>query len=516
MRLSLGQQIKQVQKQILAPRMIQSMEILQLPIQQLEERLETELAENPALEENESSDDEDRQSSDNDSRTDADMERELVVDESDDKEEDFERLESLGEEWEEFFDEQSQPSRNRVEEASDRYHDTMANVPAQSQTLQDYLRDQLAWFELDPDLRGMAERIIYNLDENGYLESSLQDLLGADASPEELKLAEEALAVIQKLDPPGVGARTLAECLLLQLTPGDPYYDELKLIIEKHLEDLKQNRLPQIAKKTGLTIETVDRVASELRKLNPKPGAVFSETRVPTVTPDVYVEQEESGEYRVRVEDGRTPQLRISAYCRSLIARGNLTQDEKEYLKRKLTAAQWLVEAIEQRKNTLQKVAQAIINHQKRFLTEGPEAIEPLKMQQIADRVGVHVTTISRAVDDKWIQTPLGIFPLRRFFCAGTTDANGDEVAWDAVRIKLQEIIANEDRRNPYSDEELMKELAKHGLKVARRTVGKYREALHIPSSRQRRDWKLVSQTDSTQAADTTAARGGIEGDSHG
>jgi RNA polymerase sigma-54 factor len=164
----------------------------------------------------------------------------------------------------------------------------------------------------------------------------------------------------------------------------------------------------------------------------------------------------------------------------------------RDYIKRKINSAQWLIDAIEQRRSTLLKTAQAIVDHQTSFLVNGPEAIEPLKMQQIADRIGMHVTTVSRAVDDKWLQTPRGLQPLRRFFVGGTVSADGDEVAWDTVRIKLQEIVQAEPKDEPYSDDDLVEELAKRGIKVARRTVTKYRKAMKIPSSRQRRDWKLV------------------------
>ena len=214
-------------------------------------------------------------------------------------------------------------------------------------------------------------------------------------------------------------------------------------------------------------------------------------TYVPTVTPDVILDQDESGQYKVRLDDDRVPTLYISEYYRRRLQDPGCTAEEREFIKKKIMSAQWLIDSIEQRRSTLTKVAQEIVNHQTRFLDEGPEAIEPLKMQQIADRVGVHVTTVSRAVDDKWIQTPRGIFPLKRFFVGGTVSAQGEEVAWDAVRLKLQEIVDHEDKRGPFSDDELVRELAKHGLTVARRTVTKYRKAMDIPSSRQRRDWAL-------------------------
>ena len=216
---------------------------------------------------------------------------------------------------------------------------------------------------------------------------------------------------------------------------------------------------------------------------------------MPSVTPDVFLEKDDHGRYEVRLESGELPSLSVSPYYRKLLQRASGADAEtREYIKRKVNSAQWLIEAIEQRRSTLTRVSQAIVDHQTRFLDDGPEAIEPLKMQQIADKVGVHVTTVSRAVDDKWIQTPRGIFPLKRFFVGGTTGADGEDIAWDRVRLKLQEIVDNEDKTKPLSDDALVEELGKHGIKVARRTVTKYRKAMNIPSSRQRRDWSKAEK----------------------
>jgi RNA polymerase sigma-54 factor len=362
-------------------------------------------------------------------------------------------------------------------------------MTARPQSLQDYLHDQLGWFDLEPELRAAADRIIYNLDPNGYLQGRLEDLLGSDSGKEDLALVERALAAVQRLDPPGVAARDLRECLLMQLVPGTPFYEQLKTLIADHLEDLEHNRLPLISRKTGFPIELIQQALVELRKLNPKPGADFNSALVPPVTPDVFVEQTDDGRYAIRLEDGHTPNLFISPYYRKLFAAGEVNAETREYIKRKINSAQWLIDSIEQRRGTLTRVSQAIVDHQTAFLNKGPEWIEPLKMQQIADKVGVHVTTVSRAVDDKWIQTPRGIFPLRRFFCGGTMSADGGEVAWDAVRLKLQEIIDKEDKQRPLSDDQLVSGLEAQGITVARRTVTKYRKAMNIPSSRQRRDW---------------------------
>jgi len=490
MRLSLGQEMRMVQKQILAPRMIQSMEILQLPILALEERIEQEMEENPILEIREEDPDLPAEATEQeppDAPT--DDERELVIDETSDNERDFERLLRMDEEWPDHFEEQSRPSRNRLEEVEQRQHDAMSNMADRPQSLHDYLHDQLGWFELDLELRAMCDRIIYNLDPNGRLQSSLEDLLGPEATDADLALAQKALALVQRLDPPGIGARDVRECLLLQLVPGMPHFEELRNLISNHLEDLEHNRLPLISKKTGYAIALIQELIQEMRALKVNPGADFNSDLVPTVTPDIFVEQNDGGQYKVRLEDGRTPSLFISPYYRKLLMSGEANEQTREFIKQKVNSAQWLIESIEQRRNTLTKVAQAIVDHQTAFLEKGPEAIEPLKMQQIADKVGVHVTTVSRAVDDKWIQTPRGIFPLKRFFCGGTVSAGGDEVAWDIVRLKLQEIVAAEDKKNPLSDEDLVKKLAEQGINVARRTVTKYRKAMNIPSSRERRDW---------------------------
>ena len=199
----------------------------------------------------------------------------------------------------------------------------MANMVARPQSLQDYLHDQLGWFNLSPELRAMCDRIIYNLDANGYLQSRFEDLVDPDASAEQLALAQRALAIVQKLDPPGVAARDLRECLLLQLTPGMPHYEQLKTLITSHLEDLEHNRLPAIERKTGYSIQVIQETLAELRKLNPKPGADFGEAFVPNVTPDVFVELGDDGKYKVRLEDGRTPTLYISPYYRKLLTSGD-------------------------------------------------------------------------------------------------------------------------------------------------------------------------------------------------
>jgi RNA polymerase sigma-54 factor len=312
------------------------------------------------------------------------------------------------------------------------------------------------------------------------------------------------LAVVQGMDPPGVGARDLKECLLLQIPSDMPSARQLRRLVTDHLEDLAGNRLPLIVRKTGLTIEQIEGLRDQLHGLKPKPGAMFTQPFVPVVKPDVYVDQQSDGSWKVRLEEVDLPNLRISPTYREMLHSPATPAATREYIKRKINAAQWLIESIEQRRSTLLKTTQAIVDHQTRFLSEGPEAIEPLKMQQIADRIGMHVTTVSRAVDDKWLQTPRGLWALRRFFVGGTVSADGEEVAWDTVRMKLQEIIQAEPKDAPFSDDDLVEELAKKGITVARRTVTKYRKAMDIPSSRQRRDWKIAAPARDPAAAGAT------------
>lgn len=489
--------MKMSQQMKLAPRMIQSMEILQLPIMALNERIEQELAENVVLE-NATADEETpdaevetvtEPSRDGDVPAKDVEQRELIVDNDHNNEADFERLLEMSAEWpEDNISEGSRPSSNRIEEEGDRKHDAMSNMVDRPQSLHEYLLDQFGFFNCDKRIREFAEYLIQNLDGNGRLQSSLAEIVQVYDKPFTLEEAQAALALIQKLDPPGVGARDVKECLLLQITPETPHRDVLITLISAHLEDVEQNRLPVIQRKTGYSLETIKDAIEEMRHLNPWPGQGFEDRPAQNVTPDLILEQNDEGKYVVRLVEENTPRLRISKYYIDQL-RSNPDQQTKEYIKKKIDAAKWLIESIEQRHNTLKRVAQAIVDHQTEYLDKGPKYIVPLKMQQIADVVGVHVTTVSRAVDDKWIQTPREICALKSFFGGGTKTAEGEDVAWDIIRLMMKDIVDNEDKSAPLSDDDLVKELAKKGYNLARRTVTKYRKAMNIPSSRQRRQY---------------------------
>ena len=498
MRLDTSLVTRMDQRMLLAPRMIQSMEILQLAVMALQERIEHELEENPVLEVREGDGEaEDAEFEDfNPLSTDPEHgdvdnpEAPLDIDTRGDAEKDFDRLDAINTDWGDHFNEEHRVSSNRIDEEGDKKHDAMVNMAARPQSLQDYLNDQVGFLEGTEQELSLIRYLISHLDERGYLASPLEEIgkgLGEDIPLHEL---EDSLDRLQHLEPRGVGARDYTECLLLQLTPETPHRDLVRLLILNHLEDIQHNRLPIIEKKTGASLAVIMEAIEVLKhSLNPKPGAQFHSENIPYVVPDVAVERNEAGDYEVKLLDDWTPNLYISRrYVEFCKDRGQ-DQAARDYLKRKIQSAQWLIEAIEQRRSTLAKVTRAIIQHQRNFMDKGPEHIEPLKMQQIADQVGVHVTTISRAVDEKWVQTPRGIFPLKRFFGGGTQMANGEEVAWETIKNKLLEIVGDEDKANPYSDEELVDKLSESGYPVARRTVTKYRKMLHIQSSRQRKVW---------------------------
>ncbi len=484
MRLDTSQQMRTDMRLRMAPRMIQSMEILQLPLMALQERIDQELSENPVLVDL-------RESTPTETETEGGEPPAAPQTEAEAQSEATDFNVPNDEDWTESYGEGPRLSRAALSEESDRKHDAMQNIAQRPPSLRDELSEQLGFLDSDPTERALAEYIIYNLEDDGYFRLDLAEAVRDCGIPgATIEQAESALAMVQKLDPAGVGARDLRECLLLQLRNDVPCRDILHVLISNHLADLGANRLPAIEKKTGIPIEAIKDAIEHLKhSLNPHPGTTYSIQDARHVVPDLIVEPTEHGEYEVRLIDEHTPQLSISRYYQKQLKNKATDPAAREFIQKRIQSARWLIESIEQRRNTLLKVARAIIEHQKDFLDKGPEAIEPLKMQQIADRVHVHVTTVSRAVDDKWVQTPRGIFALKRFFGGGTTTTDGEEVAWDTIKQKLLEIIAKEDKSNPLSDEEIVDELAKSGFPVARRTVTKYRRTLRIPSSRQRKQF---------------------------
>jgi RNA polymerase sigma-54 factor len=354
--------------------------------------------------------------------------------------------------------------------------------------------------------------IIYNLDHRGYLMFPLDEIHrslnqpigagsagdGANADPLQLAylvqppVSMEELAnaakTVRSLDPAGVGAVDLAHCLELQLDRDPGEYPLERLIIREHLKDIAKNRLPQVAKAAGCTLEQLKEAVEIIGRLNPNPGREFESAENAYVRPDVIIE-EVDGVYKVVVEEGNVPKVRISPFYRTLLEQSRKDPEIRKYIKSKIDNAEWLMHALQQRNSTLQRVAQEVVKHQQEFFRRGHRFLKPLKMQEIADKIGVNVSTVSRAISGKYFQSPDCIKELKYLFTSGTTLDDGSTESRDSVIHRIKDLLAGEDNRKPLSDSKIVKLLSKGGINISRRTVTKYREAEGIPSSRERRQF---------------------------
>lgn len=508
--MSMGFSFEQTQKleqrQILSQRMIQSMELLQLPLQKLEERIEQELQINPVLErigENDAADEPVPEPDAADETPIYEKESEIDIRDGDERD-DFATADEFAETYHDTIDERPIRSQNWLDTAQERHHDQMANIASRGETLQEHLLAQLAWYDLPEKIAALCERIIWNLDAAGRLtapEEGKSDplayfTLGPNPSESERADALRALETVRSLEPRGVGAFDATETLLLQLVGDDPQTEAARTLLTWYVADLENNRIPQIQKKTGWTIEKIEGAIARIRGLNPRPVAGFDERPAVSVTPDVYVEKDDAGRWTVRSEENPLFNLRVSPAYRALLREKGTDRQAKDFLRKNIGSAQWLIDAVAQRRATLLAVSQAIVDYQTDFFESGPEKLRPLKMQEIADTVGVHVATVSRACDDKWLLSPRGIFPLKRFFTGSVArkrdaeSGGGDAVAKDAVKERLRSLVDGEDKKSPLSDEEIVTIMSAEGITISRRTVAKYRDAMRIPSSRGRKEWK--------------------------
>ncbi len=491
MKLEMRGQMRLEQQMKLAPHMIQSMEILQLPMLALQERIEQELNSNPVLESEEPATTEE-------TSAETTVEPE-VSDRTALAGEDFKRADTLDEEYQEYIDHSDDYPRRRQPDERDPKLEALKNTAAPPQSLHDYLEEQWRMVEADEPVKKAGSVIIDYIDDRGYLSVRLEQLYSrerADFSPQHL---EKAIELIHKLDPAGVGARDLKECLLIQIgqssvdSAGPPQADmgfEAELV-EKHMDELLENHLPEIAKKMNCTIEQINHAIDRLSKFDTSPGLQVGRNHNHAVTADVIVEySDEAGDYVVRLAEDGLPRLRISDYYVKMAGGKKVGEKAKQFLQNNIRSAHWIIDAIEQRKSTLLKVTRSIVNRQREFFDRGQLYLKPLPMSKVAEDVGVHIATISRAVAGKYVQCEWGILPLRKFFSGGIEDEQGNEKSWGAIRAKLQEIIDAEDKSKPLSDDQIRKELAEAGITgLARRTVAKYRNLLKIPPARLRKKY---------------------------
>ena len=597
MRMEVHLQQRLEQRMHLSLQMIQNLELLQLPIMDLREIVLQELEANPALEE--------RRDVDEPETAEPTAEDNAAAEKA--AEDEAARQEMLASVEDQWAESERRTRRSDGGEDAERRMEMMNNLCQETASLREHLVRQLSLLDPEPGLRPFCEHVIENIDDAGYIRSSLEEMAASlpqdlrEGEPADLlvRRIERAVAIIQTMEPRGVAARSVKECLLLQLDESNPEYPLLRKLIEHHFEDVGANRLPRIVKAfmadpeildllgynkeapdPNLVLEDVKSLIGSISKLNPKPGASYSGDRVPKVFPEVVIKQVD-GKYEIVLEDGWLPAIsvnrnyedllrdkkltekereRIGAMARddrysreerelfAELARGKrimpgdrlkiaellktdkpadnerglleeiakepaFSKEEREFLKRKMDAGRKLITAIEQRRGTIYRITSEILKRQLDFFGKGVEHLRPLKMQEVADAVGIHLSTVSRAIHDKWVETPRGVFPLKFFFASAAPKAEAgpfppalgprnlslpgdagaeapDEQTRRALMEKIREIVDAEDRKNPLSDLEIVKRLKdQHRVTAARRTVAKYREEMGIPSSRLRKQY---------------------------
>jgi RNA polymerase sigma-54 factor len=477
MNLSFSGQLSQQQQLNLAPQLLQWLRLLQVPAQSLDQLVRGELESNPALEQDELSSD--AQADDADLLAAAD-----AIEPHEDwpgLEERFSVLADIDSQW---VEETSLPgTTDRVSE-QERHNYQMQSITG-DETLATILLQQIAVCAESDTLKRNAALLVGMLDERGYVSETMAEIAAElDISVE---AAEQALALVQSLDPVGVGARDLSECLQLQLCGSDAVTRLARRVVKDCLHALAQGRVSSIANHLGVTEAEVSEAIAMIRTLNPAPGkSVGGSDIVQEVTPDIVIELSAEGEFEISVVDDSLPRLRISRYCRSLIEKGNLTADEMSYLRGRIRAASFLIDGIEKRGTTLRRIAEEIIRVQHHFLRGDEGDVRPLTMAKVAGIIGVHDTTVSRALAEKYVQTPVGLFPMKKFFCVGYRCDDGSAMTPEMVRRRIETMIMDEEPESPVRDEDIAAKLQEEGIPVARRTVAKYRGELGIPSSKER------------------------------
>ncbi|MGE5561459.1 MAG: RNA polymerase factor sigma-54 [Chloroflexota bacterium] len=451
--MHLGQtpRLEQQQRLIITPELKQAIAVLQLPLAELEDYVAAEALENPMLE----------------LKADSEPAPQLE--------------ESAEPEWLEYFQDSSDLGYlRRPDEEARAVEDFTSRAP----TLAEHLTVQLQLSSGDDRLRRVCSFLIDSLDANGYLTISTADAAATLRQPE--RTVSRALALLQTFDPPGVGARSLAECLRLQMRARGIDNPLVGQIVDAHLPDLGAGRLAKIASALGTDLAAVKAAADIIRSLDPKPGRSFSTGDDPRyIRPDALIERV-GDKFVVIINDSVSPRLRISSYYRQLLRRGG-DREAQQYLQTKLHAALWLMRNLEQRRLTLYRIVEAIARFQRSFLALGIRHLHSLTLRDVADSIGVHESTVSRAAANKYVQTPQGCYPLRFFFSSGVGEKVGESYSSASVTQIIRDLIAGEDARRPLSDEQLTRLLAERGIPIARRTVAKYREEAGIASSHRRR-----------------------------
>lgn len=464
---------EQRQRLILTPQLRQLIHLLQLPIMELRVLIQKEIMENPVLEEAEGT---------TEGSTQQESEENLPIENEELKfSEEFAKLARLEDSWKESF--YQGPLEKFTKEQVER-RSYQEGLITRSKTLASHLLGQLSLMELKEDERRIAEVIIGNIDEDGYLRTDLKDIAKSCNLP--LPLAERVLLLIQSFDPPGVGGRCLAEALLIQLKGNRRVERLAREIVKDHLKDLERKRYKRIAKSLKAPVNRVREAVQLISHLEPKPGRGFSAEPPQTIIPDIILEKVDD-ELTLTINDKELPPLRISPLYKRLMNKKDLDPSTKAYIKNKVKAGFWLIRAIEQRHLTLNKITQEIVKYQDGFLKRG-EPLKPLRLKDIAKSCSIHPSTVSRALANKYIQTPQGVMAMKELFSGRVKTQKGLIESKKGIKDRIASLIAEEDHRRPLSDLKIAKILSEAGFMVARRTVNKYRDELKILPASLRRD----------------------------
>jgi RNA polymerase sigma-54 factor len=493
--LQLSQRL--TQSLVLAPQLQQSLALLQAPTLELKALVEQELQQNPVLEEalapeGELAEREDRETPKETEPPDlseppADLNADPASEKAggelmDDFQAEFERLVQLDQEWRDHFAQTNLPSHASAEDEEKRQF--MFDSLVAGTSLQEVLLEQVRESPLTEDQWPVAEFIIGNIDENGRLAATEEELAQTTGLPAEKVLA--VLKVIQAFDPPGVGARTLRECLLLQLERTGQQNTLDYRIVNEFMEALGKRRIPEIARGTGASLDEVQEALKRIGRLEPHPGRAFLPDNDQYILPEVFVHRN-GDDFVVSTNNEHIPHLRISNTYKDLMAQGNNSAEVRDYIRDKIRAGKFLIKSLHQRQQTILNIAKEIVRRQHEFMEKGVACLKPLTMVQVAQVVGVHETTVSRAVSGKYMQTPQGIFEMKYFFTAGIQTAAGDGLSNTSVKDMIAEIFKKEDTTKPLSDQEVVAMLQAKGIAIARRTVAKYRTELNILPSNLRK-----------------------------
>jgi RNA polymerase sigma-54 factor len=458
----------QTQKQAIGPQMQQSLQVLQAATMELHQLVQQELAVNPVLELDQ-----------------PDVSLQDAVPDDPDSGDSHSASSSMEEEWRDYWS-QGRTTATRSE-ADEKRHRHMMDSITVATTLQEHLRDQLRqWPGNSAQTVELVEFLIGNLDEKGFLQSTLEDLSYTQALP--LADLEAAQNVLISFDPVGVGATDLRHSLLIQMQRQEKEGTLPWKLVESHLDDLANKRYPLLARKLAVSVEQISRASDVIATLDPRPGSKFAESRNHYVSADVSVERDGEDWHAVMLADD-LPRLRISNAYKDMLSEMRTSEEARDYLRDKIRSGKFLIRSIQQRQQTIQKIATEIIKYQRDFFEKGRAHLHTLNMSQVATDVGVHETTVSRAISGKYMRTPLGVFEMKYFFTQGVSTASGEDLSNTSVKEAIGEIISGETARKPLSDDKITKMLNEKGINVARRTVAKYREALGILPSHLRKSF---------------------------